>query len=122
MARRRSAGTTEVVPGGEVGRTRPVVVLPVACRQYVLMAAIATAFAFLANGALLLQDARIAALRAGRPFVVQGWQVDLKPSYASFVVESDGTAAEVEVVRHARPGGGVLLDYRRADGTVALPW
>ncbi len=60
--------------------------------------------------------AQLAAVRGGKPFVAQGWQLGLQPMHATYCVETNGNLIEVEDVVE----DGVHR-YWRPDGTEVLP-
>jgi len=66
-------------------------------------------------------DSHLADVREGKPFIVQGWKVNLKPPYADFVIEANGKAVELEVIRHD-VGGVEHKVWRRPDGSLVASW
>jgi hypothetical protein len=60
--------------------------------------------------------ARLAAVRAGKPFVASGWKLGRQPMHTPYCVETNGTVVEVEDV--VRDG---VHHYVRANGTEVLP-
>lgn len=66
-------------------------------------------------------QAHLAAVRAGEPFIVRGWTLNLEPQYSDFVIEANGKAVELEVIRHD-VGGVEHKEWRRPDGSLVASW
>jgi len=66
-------------------------------------------------------DSQLAKVREGKPFVACGWELNLKPAYSDFVIEANGTAVELELIRHGT-GADEHKTWRRPDGSVVASW